>query len=145
MGEACHFIDLLRFLANSKISDWHVQSMKDSNGCMDTAIVSLSFEDGSVGVINYFANGHQSYPKECLQVFQSGRVLELDNYRKLKGYGWRNFKSHRLYKQDKGQYACMAAFVESISTGASSPIPFDEIIEVSNVSIEIMNELIASY
>ena len=44
-------------------------------------------------------------------------VLQLDNFRKLKGYGWYNFKKMNLMRQDKGQAACAAAFLKSIESG----------------------------
>ena len=42
-----------------------------------------------------------------------------------------------LWRQDKGQEACAAAFVRSVKNGAPAPIPFDEIMEVARVTIEL--------
>ena len=81
--------------------------------------------------------GTKSFPKERLEVFAAGRVLQLDNYRKLTGFGWPGFKSMNLWRQDKGQKACAAAFVRSLEQGTAAPIPFDEILEVSRVAIEV--------
>ena len=134
IGEACHFIDLLRFLAGASIEAYETTSMKSTSG--DTVSIQLAFSDGSIGTVHYFANGSKSFPKERLEVFTSGRVLQLDNYRKLKGFGWPGFKSMNLWRQDKGQNACAAAYVQSVALGSPSPIPFDEIIEVSRVSIQ---------
>ena len=60
----------------------------------------------------------------------------MDNFRRLTAYGWPGFKGLNLWRQDKGQQACCAAFVESISNGSGAPIPFDQIIEVAEWSIE---------
>lgn len=135
IGEACHFVDLLRFLAAAPITGWQLMGMDAST--RDTVSIQLSFVDGSVGTVHYFANGSKAFPKERLEVFAEGRVLQLDNYRKLTGFGWPGFSKMNLWRQDKGQKACAAAFVQAVATGASAPIPFEEIVEVARVSIEI--------
>lgn len=136
IGEACHFIDLLRFLAGHKIKDCNAVYM-GNNPLKDCATLNLVFEDGSVGTIHYLANGHKSFPKERLEVFCGGRILQLDNFRKLRGYGWPNFRKMNLWRQDKGQAACTAAFVQAVSSGGPSPIPIEEIFEVSQISIRL--------
>ena len=135
IGEACHFIDLLRFLAGSRIDSHHVTRMDSAT--KDSVSISLKFEDGSIGVVHYLANGSKAFPKERLEVFAAGRVLQLDNFRKLQGFGWPGFTKMNLWRQDKGQKACAAAFVQAISTGGPTPIPLDEILEVARVSIEV--------
>lgn len=134
VGEACHFIDLLRFLAGSAISGYSLESMESVSA--DTLTLTLRFESGSIGTIHYFANGSKAFPKERLEVFADGRVLQLDNFRRLKGFGWPGFNAMNLFRQDKGQDACAGAFVEAVEKGGASPIPLDEIIEVSRISIE---------
>ncbi len=135
IGEACHFIDLLRFLAGVPLTSWCRLSMDSPT--QDTVSLQLKFADGSVATVHYFANGSKAFPKERLEVFAAGRVLQLDNYRKLTGYGWPGFKKMNLWRQDKGQKACAKAFVHAIEGRAPVPIPFDEILEVSRVSIEL--------
>ena len=107
----------------------------------DKASITLGFEDGSFGTIMYLANGAASFPKERIEVFTAGRVLQLDNFRSMKGYGWPGFKKMNLWKQDKGQSGCAAAFLRSIELGVASPIPYDEIIEVARVSLEVVEML----
>jgi len=107
----------------------------------DKVSITLSFEDGSFGVIHYLANGGSSFPKERVEVFCDDAVLQMDNYRVLKGYGWPGFKKMKLFKQDKGQKACVKAFIESIMSGNESPIPYEEVMESSSVSIEVANSL----
>jgi predicted dehydrogenase/NADPH:quinone reductase-like Zn-dependent oxidoreductase len=145
VGEACHFIDLMRFLAGSPISGFHADSIGAAPGVKvteDKASITLRFEDGSIGTILYLANGHKSFPKERLEVFAAGRILQLDNFRKLRGYGWPGFTKMNLLRQDKGQRACAAAFVRALEDGSCvSPIPFDEIIEVSRVTIQVAQAL----
>jgi predicted dehydrogenase len=133
IGEGCHFIDLLRYLAGTPIVAHTRMTMDSANS--DTVSLQLGFADGSIGTVHYFANGCKAFPKERLEVFAAGRVLQLDNFRKLTGYAWPGFKNMNLWSQDKGQKACASAFVNAISNGGTSPIPFSEIVEVSRVSI----------
>lgn len=136
-GEVCHFVDLLRFIANYRIIDYQINIM--NNLTKDTVSIQLYFEDGSIGTIHYFANGSSDFPKEKLEVFTDGKILKLDNYRKLTGFGWTNFKKMNLWQQDKGQKSCTKAFIDSISDGSASPIPIEEIFEVSKISIDLAN------
>ena len=135
IGEACHFIDLLRFLSGTRITGHHAVKMDTLTN--DSVSISLGFEDGSIGAVHYLANGSKAFPKERLEVFAGGRVLQLDNFRKLLGFGWPGFKKMNLWRQDKGQKACAAAFIKAITQGGPAPIPFDEIVEVARVSIEV--------
>ncbi len=139
IGEACHFIDLMRFLAGTPIVSVQARRMGDTPGVAvteDKASITLGFEDGSFGTILYLANGSASFPKERVEVFTAGRVLQLDNFRKLKGFGWPGFSKMNLWKQDKGQNACAEAFLQAVEKGVPA-IPVDEIFEVARVTIEV--------
>ena len=135
IGEACHFIDLLRFLAGSPIVSHGSAAMGSRSA--DTVSLQLSFRDGSIGTVHYFANGTKAFPKERLEVFAEGRVLQLDNFRVLRGFGWPGFKTLRLWRQDKGQAACVDAFLRAVRDRGEAPIPFNEVLEVSRVTIEL--------
>lgn len=134
IGEACHFVDLLRHLADTPIVARSMRIMASARA--DTATLQFTFADGSIGVVNYFANGHKTLAKERLEVFASGRILQLDNFRKLTGYGWSGFSRMGSWRQDKGNNGCAAAFVKSIAEGTAAPIPFDQLIEVGNVMLD---------
>ncbi|MEZ8593282.1 bi-domain-containing oxidoreductase [Vibrio splendidus] len=144
IGEACHYIDLMRHLAGCKITGFNAMCMGDAPGVAireDKASITLSFEDGSIGTIHYFANGGKDFPKERIEVFANDAVLQLDNFRKLVGFGWKGFSKMKLSSQDKGQNDCSKAFVDSIKQGSGSPISFDEIIEVARVSCQVAEQL----
>jgi predicted dehydrogenase/threonine dehydrogenase-like Zn-dependent dehydrogenase len=138
LGEACHFIDLLRFLTGSPITGSSVAAM---TGTRDTVTMQLTFADGSIGSIHYLANGSKAFPKERLEVFAGGRVLQLDNFRVLRGFGWPGFSSDRVWRQDKGQRACAAAFVEAVRDPGKRHVPFAEVLEVSRVAIEVASKV----
>ena len=97
--------------------------------------VARGFADGSIGTVHYFANGQKSFPKERLEVLAQGRVIQLDNFRRMTGFDWPKFTKMNLWSQDKGQKACAAAFVDAVASGGASPIPFEELIEVAEATI----------
>ncbi len=133
VGEGCHFIDLLRFLAGERITAVRTNTMESPSA--DSVSIELRFADGSIGTVHYFANGSKSFPKERIEVFAQGRVLQLDNYRRLTGFGWPGFKKMNLWSQDKGQKSCAAAFVQAVASAGAAPIPFEELIEVGRATI----------
>ena len=140
LGEACHFVDLLRYLAASPIEDLQLLRAADSKPCPDTFSLQLRFADGSIGTVHYFANGSKAFPKERLEVFAAGKVLRLDNYRKLQAWGIPGFSTRRLLSQDKGQQACCAAFLKAIEVGGPPPIPVSELFEVQRWLLEAVNK-----
>lgn len=139
LGEACHFLDLLRHLAASPIEDMKLLSAADSKPCPDTFSLQLRFADGSIGTVHYFANGSKAFPKERLEVFAAGKVLRLENYRKLQTWGLPGYGTRRLLSQDKGQVACCAAFLKAIETGGPPPIPAAELFEVQRWLLQAVN------
>ena len=138
VGEACHFIDLLRFLAGSRIGGFEASRVAPN---ADTASITLRFEDGSIGTILYLTTGHRSFPKERLEVFAAGRVLQLDNFRRLRGFGWPGFSKMNLWRQDKGERQCAAEFIRAVREGGPAPIPFEELMEVSGVTLAVATRL----
>lgn len=139
IGEACHFIDLMRHLAGCRIVSVQARRMGDSPSTLvteDKASITLGFEDGSFGTILYLANGAASFPKERVEVFVAGRVLQLDNFRKLRGYGWPGFSRMNLWRQDKGQNGCAAAFLEAVKSGRPAIAP-EEIFEVAETTLKV--------
>ena len=139
IGEACHFIDLLVNLVGSPVRTVAATMMGSGVATReDKMSITLGFEDGSIGTVNYFANGSKSYPKELLEVFSQGRVLRLDNFRKLTGYGFKGFRHFKTARQDKGHAAEFAAFADRITTGGEPLIPLDELVNVALATFAAM-------
>ena len=136
IGEGCHFVDLARFLVGRPImaARWH-----KSAEC-DTANLLMEFDDGSQATVHYFANGHRAYSKERVEVFAEGRVLVLDNWRKLRGYGWKGFSKLNLWQQEKGNAACLGEWLRAIAKDGPLPIPFAELMEVSRWALRAAGE-----
>lgn len=139
IGEACHFIDLLAFLAGSPVRVVSANMMGQGVAVHeDKMSISLGFEDGSIGTVNYFANGPKVYPKETLEVFSDGRVLRMDNFRLLTGYGVKGFKKFKTWRQDKGHRNELAAFARSLQAGGPPLIPMADLVNATLASFAAM-------
>lgn len=134
LGEGCHWIDLMSSVLDQPVSAVQALSIGAASGVVtpdDKVSIALQFADGSLGNLHYFANGDRSFSKEQLRVFSEGRVLELDNFRKLRGFGWTNFSKLNLFRQDKGHFAEISGFVQRIASGGE---PFLDPAAIWNVT-----------
>ena len=142
IGEGCHFIDLARHLADSKISS--VQALKmnvpGEEDLEENVVMNLSFENGSIANIQYLANGDKAFPKERIEVFCGNKVLALDNFKLLKGYGWKEFSKFKTRAQDKGHMNGIRAFIEGVQKGIA-PIPVNEIYEVTEATFDVVDQI----
>ena len=106
----------------------------------DNASIFLKYENGSNAVINYFANGSKAYAKERVEVFSQERTLIMDNWRKLKGYGFKGF-SKASSKQNKGHYNQFKQLMEQQKSGGEPIISFDEIVNTTKASFATIESL----
>lgn len=136
IGEGCHFIDLLAHLADSPVASVSAAMVGDRCATRDDKMsILLRFKDGSVGTVNYFANGSKSYPKEMLEIFSDGRVLAINNFRTTEGYSFQGFKRFKTSRQNKGHHAELNALVDRVRSGGPPLMPFEQIRNVSLASI----------
>jgi len=135
IGEGCHFIDLLSYIADSPVKTVAAAMVGEKAAIRtDKMSIVLGFADGSVGTVNYFANGPRSYPKEAMEVFCEGKVLRLDNFRETAGFGFKGFKKFKTKRQDKGHFAEISGFIERINKGGEQMIPCDQLENVTLAS-----------
>lgn len=136
VGEACHFIDLARYLVDSPITDSKAFPIHGGDGRQgDCVTIQLSFADGSTATVHYLANGSKNFPKERIEVFAGGKVVTCDNFRRSREIGGK--RKLKTRSQDKGHQAELRAFVSAIREGGEWPIPLKEMLEVSRVAIEM--------
>jgi predicted dehydrogenase/threonine dehydrogenase-like Zn-dependent dehydrogenase len=143
IGEACHFIDYLTFLVGDVPSSVAAFGLPDAGKYQeDNLHLVLSFPDGSLGTIDYLANGDKSIPKERLEVFSGGQVAILDDFRTLElvENGTRRVLRSRL-RQDKGHKAEWQFFQDAIINQEAPPIPFEQLYAVSLASISAVEAL----
>ena len=140
IGEACHFIDLCTYLTGSRVKAVCMNSMGVSpEENTDNASILLKYDNGSTAVINYFANGSKSYPKERIELFSQEKTLVIDNWRLLTGYGVKGFKKAKS-RLDKGHKNQFKLLVESIPVGEPI-ISFDEIVNTTRASFGAIESL----
>jgi len=125
LGEACHFIDLAMFLAGSPIVSVSALAMTDPNNLEDTTNISLHFKNGSIANIAYFSNGNKEVSKEFLEVFFSGRIAVMDDFKTLKVFGKKPIDK-KIAGQDKGHKAEVDAYLNAIKNGIPCPISFED-------------------
>jgi predicted dehydrogenase len=137
IGEGCHFIDYLTFLVGEPPNSVTAISLPDGGRYQeDNVHLTFNFPDGSIGSIDYLANGDPSVGKERLEVFSAGKVAVLDDFRILdlvQDGKRRTFRS-RL-RQDKGHRAEWLAFQGAVRDLGSPPIPYNQLYGISLASI----------
>jgi predicted dehydrogenase len=130
LGEVCHFIDFLTFLAAAPVSEVQARALANPGQYSnDNVVISLGLPNGSQGTISYIAGGDKSYSKERVEVFGGGTVAVLDDWRRLElvQHGRKQVIRSR-WSQDKGHRGEWQAFSSSIREGRQAPIPFEEIV-----------------
>ncbi len=139
IGEVCHFTDLACYLIGAELISIKSVPITDISGD-DGVSATLQFSDGSAAAIHYVTQGHGGVPKERLELHTSGRSLLLDDFRSLTGHGWSDFSAEGSKTQDKGNTACIHAFLKCVEDGQPAPIPFGEI-TASTEAVFLIDEL----
>ncbi|MGA7878865.1 MAG: Gfo/Idh/MocA family oxidoreductase, partial [Desulfoferrobacter sp.] len=141
LGEVCHFVDYLTFLNGSLPVLVQAVAMDDPFHHQDTLSVSIRYKNGSIGSIQYFANGSKELPKEYLEVHSHGVTAILRDFRELQIHSkGRPFKK-KLLTQDKGQKEEVRQFIEAVRHGKEAPISLDEIFSTSYTCFAILESL----
>jgi len=143
IGESCHFMDFLTFLVGQFPLSVSAHALPDNGKYReDNVSMTFTFPDGSIGVVDYLANGDKSFPKERLEVFCSGRVAVLDDFRSLELVqdGRRRMVKSAL-RQDKGHFGEWQAFVRAIREGGQPPIPYEQLIGVTKAAFAAVESL----
>ena len=142
IGEACHFIDYLTWLNGSLPVSVYATALPDPHGLNDTVNINISFENGSTGVVAYYANGSKQLAKEYIEVHRAGSSAVLSDFKTLKMYGNKSkVFSKKLLNQDKGQPVMVKEFLNAIKEGKESPISFNEIVAVTKASFSVLDSI----
>ena len=142
IGEGCHFIDFMTWLAGSLPVSVFTTSLPDGKTYReDNVSITITYANGSVGVLHYLANGDKAHPKERCEVFSGGRVAILDDFRRVDMiHNGRKESQRSLLRQDKGHRAAWQAFLAGVKKG-TPPIPYDQIRMVSLAAIAAVESL----
>ncbi len=141
IGEACHYFDLIVHLTGSKIKSVCMNALgKNPEENTDNGSILLKLENGSTGVVNYFANGAKTYSKERLEIFSQKKTLIMDNFIKTTGYGIKGFSKFKT-KLDKGHKEQFSKISDTVKRGSVALIPYDELINVTKASFAAIKSL----
>lgn len=140
IGEVCHFIDLVTYIAGSKVKSVSANAMKSEDEADDTLTINLSFENGSIATVSYFANGSKKMGKEYIEVFSSGQVFVIDDFKTMMIYGKSASKS-KLTNRDKGHVPEIKTFLDAVASGKNTPIPFEEIYHSTLVTFKVVESI----
>jgi polar amino acid transport system substrate-binding protein len=143
IGEVCHFIDLLQFLANSPPVKVYATQINAQEPVIDKDNVEIliDFANGSRGSILYTSLGSKAAPKEYLEIFADEKVFIVDNFRSSRSYIQNKTKKIGKYAQDKGHHGELEAFTQAILNGDLSPIPLDEQVLATLTTFKVLKSL----
>ncbi|KPL19302.1 MAG: hypothetical protein AMJ92_03965 [candidate division Zixibacteria bacterium SM23_81] len=144
IGEVCHFVDLIHFLAKATPQRVFAQAMPHAHprqALPDNVMVTIALSDGSLGTIQYLSVGDPSFPKERIEIFDQNSVVVIDDFKTLttsRG-GKRRHIRHR--RQDKGHRNELKAFVTALKRGSQLPVSFQDALWATLVTFQIMEAL----
>jgi len=142
IGEACHFVDFITFLIGVAPVSVTAHALPDNGRYReDNVSMTFTFPDGSIGVVDYLANGDKSFPKERVEVFCEGMIAVLDDFKVLQTVKDGKKKEERLSAQDKGWVDEWKAFAKSIREGGAPPIPYEQLIGVTKSTFVAMESI----
>lgn len=141
VGEVCHFVDLLTFLSGSLPTAVHAVAMKSAGNLNDTVTINLTYSNGSIGTICYFANGDKALSKERLEIYAHGVAAILDDFRSLTVFANGKRKQTKTMSQDKGQKNEVSLYTEAILTGKREVIPFEELCSTSRATFAVLESV----
>tara|TARA_B100001564_G_scaffold303061_1_gene271050 strand:+ start:609 stop:2720 length:2112 start_codon:yes stop_codon:yes gene_type:complete len=140
IGEACHYIDLISFLAESEVESVVMNAQgKNPKSNTDNGSILLKYKNGSQGIINYFSNGYKGYSKEHISIYSQNKNIIIDNFRKIYYYGYN--KKNKTITQDKGHFEQFKRWNQMLVKGGDSIIPFDSILNTSKAAIACIESL----
>jgi len=143
VGEACHFIDCMVYLTNSlpvKVYAEAISSVNSSVYNNDNVMLTIKFADGSVGVVEYLANGDSKFPKEYMEIFCEGNVAVMNNFTEVQLMK-SGKTTKKTYDGKKGHKEEVIQTIKSIELGKGFPIPYEQIFKVTEATFAALESL----
>ena len=144
LGEVCHFLDYVAFVAGSPIVRVHAAGVRDASGALradDNLSVQVQCADGSIGTVLYVASGDAAMPKERVEVLGRGRSAVLDNYQSLTAWAGNRKKEHKALSVDKGHAAQVDLWVKALVAESAPPIAWPELLNASWATLATLESL----
>ena len=143
IGEGCHIFDLFNYFIDSEIDSISVNSLnpKTKNiSSRDNVVVTLKYKEGSICTLTYTALGDKSYPKESLEIYFDNKIITVNDYKNLKGFGIKMANINSKLS-DKGHYEELIAFSQAIKDGTKYPIPLWQMEQATKISFAVEEEI----
>ncbi len=144
IGEICQFVDVLSYIAGARPSKIYAEamSMPDEGYRPDDNLqIMMRFANGSVGTINYVASGSKYASKEYLEVMGNGTVIRMDDFKTMTICDDKGMRSEKSNVEDKGHRRMLELWCYYLATGLGSPIPFDQIVDTTQATFEILDSM----
>jgi predicted dehydrogenase len=143
LGEGCHFVDSLTFLAGSPVERVYAIGYGAPElpvQARDNVAIQLTYSNGSIGTILYVSDGSARVPKERIEVFAGDRTAILDDYRALKLFEPAGKREASKKRQEKGHQQEVESFLRAVEHG-EPPVPFQELANVSLATLAAVESL----
>ncbi len=143
IGEACHIFDLFNYFVDAEIDSISINSINpktENISSRDNVVVTLKYKEGSICTLTYTALGDKSYPKESLEIYFDNKMITMDDYKSLKGYGIKMANIHSKLS-DKGHYEELIDFAQAIKDGTKYPIPIWQIEQATKIGFAVNQEI----
>jgi predicted dehydrogenase/threonine dehydrogenase-like Zn-dependent dehydrogenase len=129
IGEGCHFVDAIQFLAGSKAKRVFAGGVPVSGAIRHEENFSFIVEcqNGSLGVIFYSGLGDFRLPKEYIEIYGSGKIMVIDNFQNGQVISGGKIKKINLRHQHKGYLEELELLLEALRDGKSFPISLEEL------------------
>ena len=143
IGESCHVFDLFNYFTDSKVVSISVDSINPRGKNIsqrDNVVATIKYEDGSLCTLTYTSLGNNSYPKEFCQIYCDGKIITIDDYKKINGYG---VKLSNLESKcsEKGHYEELIEFAKAIKSEENYTIPLWQLKQASEISFLVEQEV----
>src|SRR5215208_4955167 len=141
IGEGCHFVDFITFLVGAAPDSVIAHALPDGGKYReDNVSMTFTFPDGSLGTVDYLANGDKSFPKERVEVFCGGQIGVLDDFVSLQTV--KDGKKKEVKgAQNKGWVDEWKVFARSIREGGMAPIPYEQLIGVTRSTLAAVESI----
>jgi len=141
IGEACHYLDLCAYLAGSPITSVATEAVGTTTDARtDNATIFVKMANGSQATIHYVSAGHRSYPKERIEVHQSGRTMVIDQFRQTQAFGVPGFRGLKT-AIDKGHRDQFKTLLARLREGGPALIPFESLVNTSRAALQAITAL----
>ncbi len=144
IGEVCHFIDFLQYLSGAPPVFVFAESLSAKSSKIidaDSVFITLRFADGSNGAVAYLGEGDKGLAKERVEIYGSGKVFVLDDFRRAGLYRDGREEQVTLKAQDKGQQAEVRQVCASVLGGDALPIDLDELAATTRATFRVLDSL----